>query len=130
MSPRISVAGGIYAAPFDHQDGCPLGSPRPVEGFSWNRKTLVGFKDYRFAFQVDEEPSLEDEKELVFRVMLMPVKLPLEDSESDDTVIDPTKRLVGPFFLACGYQARYIDEFQESEFDVGFDCIPAVFFHC
>jgi hypothetical protein len=47
-------------------------------------------------FDVDQELSLEHEKELVFVVVLVPVAVPFDDAEPDDGVVDPRQGFVEP----------------------------------
>ena len=45
---------------------------------------------------VDQQPALEDEEELVLVVVLVPVEVAVEDAQADDRVVDRRERLVEP----------------------------------
>jgi len=105
----ISVAGWLHAAPFHHQDGRPCGCSGAMYNPSRNGVPLVGFEGYRLILQINQKPALEDEKELVLFIVLVPMEFPLHHAKTNDTIVHLAKGLIEPLFLARGDQARHID---------------------
>ncbi|MGI9416563.1 MAG: hypothetical protein ACR2RA_01865, partial [Geminicoccaceae bacterium] len=64
-----------------------------------------------------------DEEKLVFLVMLVPMKLTLHHTKSNDAIIDLAKRLVEPRILAGIGQALNIDCRQMAELLIQLDIV-------
>jgi hypothetical protein len=60
--------------------------------------------------QIDQETSLEDEKEFIDLLVLVPVILALHDRHPDDRIVHLAKRLVVPFVGTGICQLLYIDQ--------------------
>ena len=83
-----------------------------------HRKSLLGSELDGAAFQIDDELTLNDIKEFVFVVVLVPVKFALKYAKANDTVIHLTERLVKPLFLGFILKTLDIDKLQRVELDV------------
>src|SRR6267378_5426542 len=87
-----SIAGGLDPGPFEHENHGPLRSSRSVHDTFRNGKSLPRRKLDRLPFQFDDETPLYNVEELVYRIVLVPVKLALHRAEPNDAVVHPTKR--------------------------------------
>ena len=103
---------------FHHKDGSSLWRSRAVDYALWHGEPLMGVKDDRFTLKVNQEPSTQNEEELILSVVLMPVKFPMENPESHDRVIDLTEGLIGPLLLAGCYQVRHVNQLQAAVHDI------------
>ena len=65
-------------------------------------------------FKVDEEISIENEKEFINVLVLMPVVLTLHYCHPDDGVVDLAKRLIVPIVRARIGQFLHIDQLEWS----------------
>ncbi len=83
-----------------------------------NHESLPARQLDRPVAKVDEELAVEDEKEFVFVVMLMPVVFALQYAETGDRAVDLAQRLVVPAIGACLDQLRNVDNGQRREFDI------------
>ena len=72
----------------------------------WHHKTLLRHQFYNFVFKIYKELALENEKEFVIIVMLVPMVLALHDSESNHRIVNFGKSLVVPLIGACFDQDR------------------------
>src|SRR6266850_605745 len=102
---RSLVASRYDPGPLNHENHGSLWSPRPMQHTFWDRKRLPRRELDRSAIQLNHKTALHHIEELVFVVVLMPVKLSLHDAEPHDTVIHSAQCLVIPGVQAC------IDEF-------------------
>jgi len=80
------------------------------------------------AFDVDDEPAVHDEEELVLVVVLVPVEVALDDAEADDGVVDARQRLVEPRLVRGGLGAD-VDELEGAELLVDLDVLVALRAH-
>src|SRR5215204_2728231 len=97
--------------------------PRPVEDAARDRDALVRAEDERVgALHVDLELALEDEEELVLGLVLVPVELSFDDSETDDGVVDLRERLVEPR-LDGGRLGADVDPLELFELHVEIDLV-------
>jgi hypothetical protein len=74
------------------------------------------------ALDVDEQPSFEDEEELVLDGVLVPVEVAVDDAEADDRVVDRRERLVEPRLVRGGLRA-HVDECALAELLVEVDVV-------
>jgi len=51
-------------------------------------------------FEIDQEMSVENEKEFIDVLVFVPVIFALNDRQPDDRIVHPAKRLVVPLVLA------------------------------
>ena len=72
-----------------------------------HRESLLGSELDGAAFEINDEPTLDDKEELIFVVVLVPVKFTLQYAHANDTVIHLTERLVKPLFL--GFLLKPLD---------------------
>jgi hypothetical protein len=71
---------------------------------------LVGLERHGLGvLEVDEQPALEHEEELVLVVVLVPVEVALDDTQAHDGVVDLRQRLVEPRLMRGGL-GRDVDE--------------------
>src|SRR5271157_3904657 len=75
------------------------------------------------AFQVNKESATENEEELVLSVMLVPMKLPVQHTQSHDRVVHPAEGLVRPFLFGGGNKHWHVDQLQTAELDVEVDVV-------
>src|SRR5687768_16843396 len=82
------ITGGNDRCRFDHQDDRTVRRTRSVHHALGHHIALARLEVDRLAFQVDDEVTLEDKKELVIVVMLVPVILTLQDTKPDHGLVD------------------------------------------
>lgn len=80
-----------------------------------NGIALVCAERYRFVFQVNEQRTFENEEELVFSIMLVPMKVALENAQPNDAIVHLAKGLVVPFLAASGHEARHVDQLERTK---------------
>jgi hypothetical protein len=80
--------------------------------------TFPWLKVDRFAFEVDDEVTVQHKEELVVIVVLVPVILALHDAQADDGLVDATERLVAPLVGAGIHKRLYVDDGESWELDV------------
>ena len=86
--PGISVAGRFYRRLLEHQHYRALGSPGSVLGPFRDGVSLVRPELDRAFLRVEQQPAGQDEEELVFLIVLVPVELALDDRYADNAVVD------------------------------------------
>jgi hypothetical protein len=79
-----------------------------------NNKALPRAEIDNTIFKVDEEISIENEKEFINVLVLMPVVLTLHYCHPDDGVVDLAKRLIVPLVRARIGQFLHIDQLEWS----------------
>src|SRR5262249_44727324 len=62
-------------------------------------------------------------KELVFGIVLVPMKFALQDADADNRIVDAAQSLIEPLLRAGSRERLHIDEFERSELDGGVDRI-------
>jgi hypothetical protein len=87
----------------------------------WERDSLLGIKFLGAVFKINKQLAFPDIKALVFLVMPVPVKLPLENVQANQGVVDLSQRLVEPVMRAFLLQYINIDLLHGTELDVGPD---------
>lgn len=90
---------------------------------------MVGFKGYRLILQINQKLALEDEKELVFLIVFVPMKFPLQNAEANDAIIHLTKGLIVPLLLAGGNEGWYVNQLEETELGIQVDSVMVLFFY-
>ena len=75
-----------------------------------DRESLSRTERDGLPLEVDLEAAVNDIEELVLIVVLVPVELPLQDTEPYNAVIHPAERLVVPRVLACVDERLDVDE--------------------
>ena len=81
--------------------------------FGDNKALPRGEIDSRI-FEVDEQTSIENEKELINVLVFVPVILALDHCHPDDGIVYLAKRLVVPFVRAGVGQSLHVDQFKRS----------------
>jgi hypothetical protein len=114
----ISVASRNNVRALDHQDHCSLRCAWAMAHALGNNKALPRAEIDNTIFKVDEEISIENEKEFINVLVLMPVVLTLHYCHPDDGVVDLAKRLIVPLVRARIGQFLHIDELEWSVQDV------------
>src|SRR6476620_69290 len=107
-----SIAGWNNVRALDHQN---YGSFRRTGAMAHtfrHDEALTRHKIDDAIFEIDQEPSVEHEKEFVNVLVFMPVILALHDRHPDDRVVYLAERLVVPFVGACIGQLLHIDQFK------------------
>src|SRR4051794_10582620 len=90
-----------------------------------HRVALARLERHRLAaLDVDDEPAVHDEEELVLVVVAVPVEVALDHAEADDGVVDARERLVEPR-LVRGRLGADVDELEEAELLVEADVVVA-----
>ena len=77
-----------------------------MEDAAGDEQALAGKERHRTALEVEEEPALDHEEELVLAIVLVPLELPLGDADPRDAVAADLPR---------------VDEFERPEPDVRVD---------
>src|SRR3954469_2280756 len=91
-----------------------------------HRVALARLERHRLAaLDVDHEPAVHDEEELVLVVVLVPVEVALDHAETDDGVVDARERLVEPRLVRGGLGAD-VDELEGAELLVEADVLVAL----
>ena len=93
----------------------------------WHHKTLLRHQFYNFVFKIYKELALENEKEFVIIIMLVPMVLALHDSKSNHRIVNFGKSLVVPLIGACFDQSWDVNQLQRLEFDIH---VIRALFHC
>jgi len=94
-----------------------------------NGISLVRFQGYRPVLQINQKLSLQDEEELVFIIVLVPVKFALHDAQAHHAVIHLAKGLIVPFFFAGGNEAWNVDQLEKAELRFQVDVVGVLFAH-
>ena len=81
-------------------------------------EALLGIEGDRAVLQIDEELAGNDVEELVIGVMLMPVILALNDSETNDRFVDAAQSLVVPGEFAVSDERPDVDHLERVVQDV------------
>jgi hypothetical protein len=110
----ISVAGRNNVRALDHQDHCSLRCAWAMAHAFGNNKALPRAQIDNTIFKVDEEISIENEKEFINVLVLMPVVLTLHHCHPNDGVVDLAKRLIVPLVRAGIGQFLHIDQLEWS----------------
>ena len=79
-----------------------------------NNKTLPRAEIDNTVFEIDQKPSVQNEKEFINVLVLMPVVLTLHYCHPDDGVVDLAKRLIVPLVHARIGQFLRIDQLEWS----------------
>ena len=96
---------------FHHKDYRSFRGAGAVHDAFRNHKSLFGQQLNRPVFRVDQEAPLDDVKELVFEIVLVPVELALHDAQPHHGLIHPAKGLVVPRLFAGVNEPLHIDNF-------------------
>src|SRR5262245_61999210 len=104
-----------------HQHDRSRGSPGAVKGAPRDHDPLLREQFVRPPLEVEQQPALEHEEELVLAVVLVPVELALEDAEPSDAVIHETERLVPPPVGARLRERADVEGRERRELHVGVD---------
>jgi hypothetical protein len=111
-----SVAGGDDACFLDHQHGAADRDDGPVWHPGWDGEGLSGAELHGVrAIELDAEQPIEDEEELVLRVMFVSVELALHDAEPDEDVADLEEGLVVPGVVDLVDQRLDVHRLQRGE---------------
>ena len=78
-------------------------------------------------FEIDQEMSVENEKEFINVFVLMPMIFALHHREPDDRIVHFAKRLVVPFVGAGISQLLHIDHFKRSVQNVKIGLVREIF---
>src|SRR5262245_6572673 len=81
---NASVSRRNHGGSFDHQNNGSLRRARPMHYTFWHDEALSWLQFYNSTFQIDDEQSFHNIKELVFLVMFVPVIFALNDSETNN----------------------------------------------
>jgi len=96
VSPAHSVASRNNVGALDHQDHRSFRRARAMTHALGNNKALPRAEIDNTIFKVNEEISIENEKEFIDVLVLMPVVLTLHYCHPDDAVVDLATRLIVP----------------------------------
>jgi len=83
------------------------------DGISLLRKKLQ-----RSRLQIQKQRPLQDEKELVLGLMLVPMELPFKDAQADDAIVDLGQIEVDPFLGVLADHAGDVDDLGLAEFRI------------
>src|SRR4051794_23342647 len=88
-----SVARRRHPGRLDHDDRGPPDRPRAMHDAAGDGVALMGIERHGLAvFEVDEQPAVEDEEELVGLVVLVPVEVAVEHADADHALVDRRER--------------------------------------
>ena len=89
-----------------------------MQDASWNGEALVRQEfDGSPFLKVNQQAAIDDVKELVLTIMLVPMELAFDDTEPYDAVIDLAQRLVRPALGRFAADLVDVDEIEETKFD-------------
>ena len=107
---RGSVPLGIHRIPLDHEyDGLFQGSGA-VQDPAGDGISLLRKKLQRSRLQIQKQRPLQDEKELVLSLVLVPMELPFKDAQADDAIVDLGQIEVDPFLGVLADHAGNVDD--------------------
>ena len=86
-------------------------------------ETLIGQKLDRATFKVDDEPSTQDEEELIVVVVFVPVVFALHHTKAHHRLVYPAEGLIVPWVRDGLGQHRDVDKLQGVELDIEMRCI-------
>src|SRR6266496_3603993 len=108
------VAGRNNVRTLDHQDHGSFRGARAMAHAFGHNEALPRRKIDNAIFKIDEEMSVENEKEFIDVFMFVPVIFALDNRQPDDRVVHFAKRLVVPFIGAGLDQFLHVDRFKRS----------------
>src|SRR5215471_8050783 len=111
---RRSIAGWPDPGTFDHQDDRPFRRARPMQHTFRHHETLPWRQGDRPSLQLDHKPAIDHVEELIFSVVLVPVKLSLHHAKPHDAIVDPAERLVIPGISAGISERLHVDLFERT----------------
>jgi hypothetical protein len=76
-----------------------------------------------FAFDVEEQGAFEDEEQLVFNIVLVPVELAVEYADASDRIVHLAERLVPPRFLVPIDKCASLDHLEGRELHIFVDVV-------
>jgi hypothetical protein len=82
-----AVPGRLHSGAFEHQHGRALGGAGPVPDPARHRNSLAWAEFDRAILQVDEQPTLHHEEELVLFVVMVPMELALDHADADHAIV-------------------------------------------
>jgi len=112
MKVTRSVAGRDDTGVFNHQDDAALRGAGAMNYPPWHDKALLRIQLDRPVFQVDEKASLDDIKEFIVFVVLVPMILALKYAEPHHRVVYPAERLIVPLIFAGIDESRQINQIE------------------
>ena len=80
----------------------------------WNNKAVPRSKIDNAILEIDHEMSVQNEKEFINVLVLVPMIFALHHRQPDDRVVHLAKRLVVPFVGTGISQLLHIDQFKRS----------------
>src|SRR5438034_4417616 len=84
----------------DHQNHCPFRRARAVAHTLGHNKALLRRKINNAIFEIDQEMSVENEKEFIDVFVFVPVIFPLNHRQPNNRIVYLAKRLVVPLVRA------------------------------
>jgi hypothetical protein len=110
-----SVSGRHDAGRFDHNDRGSSRRTRAVDDpLGHAARLMLGERDRVGTFDIDQQLTVEDQKELVLVVVLVPMKISVDHTESDESIVDRCERLVEPRLMG-GSLGRHVDQLKVPE---------------
>lgn len=103
------IPGWLNRARFHHKYNRSLGRSGAMHHPSRYGYALMGIQFNRSLFRIDEQLSLDDKKEFIVVIMLVPVVFSLDDPQPHYALVHPGQRLIEPrngnciYFLADVY---------------------------
>src|SRR6266496_2509677 len=117
-----SVASRNNVRALDHQDHRLFRRACAMAHAFGNDEGLPRRKTHNAIFEIDQEMSVENEKEFIDVFVFVPVIFALNHGQSDDRIVHLAKRLVVPLIRAGIGQFLHIDQFKRSVQNVEKSC--------
>jgi len=114
MAQLALVASWNDVSPFDHQNDGSVGRACAMPHTSGHHETLSRVESDNAIFKIDQKIPVENEKELIDVVVLVPMVFALHHRHPHDRVVHLAERLVVPLIFAGVRQFLQIDQLKWS----------------
>jgi len=123
LAEKRSVSRRDHRASFDHEDYRSFRRSGSMQYALRDCKSLLRGKLDRLIFQIDEEPAINNIKELIFIVVFVPMEFTFDNAKPHDAVVDSTQRLIEPILLAFFLKPVDVNQLESAKSHVGVDGI-------
>lgn len=109
------IAGWLDPRSLDHQNDGSLVSPCSMQYALRNGESLPWRELYTPAIQIDQKASFNNVEKLIFIVVLVPVKLTLQNAEPHNAIVYSAQCLIVPGVFARINKRLNIDQLQRGK---------------
>jgi hypothetical protein len=123
------ISRGYNPRPFHHQNHRPLRRPGEMHDASRDNKSLARSElNDASTFEFDDPLALDDIKELVFVIMLVPMEVSFDDSQAYHAIIHMTQGLIPPGMVGPD-DRRQVHHFERLESGIEMDGVGPLILH-